>query len=120
MKSLTVSRYLEIDCNYIFPGCANPHDATTQEGIKIGEIAKLWDEVCADSFPELNNKYGLNIDFGHGINGLFGEGNYFNANLENENYGSGMDIMIIQRYVKGIFGYKFKTKCFCLFYYDFL
>ena len=50
--------------------------------IKIGEIAKLWDEVCADSFPELNNKYGLNIDFGHGINGLFGEGNYFNANLE--------------------------------------
>lgn len=82
MKSLTVSRYLEIDCNYIFPGCANPHDATTQEGIKIGEIAKLWDEVCADSFPELNNKYGLNIDFGHGINGLFGEGNYFNANLE--------------------------------------
>lgn len=34
---------------------------------------------------------------------------YFNANLENENYGSSMDIMIIQRYVKGIFGYKFKT-----------
>lgn len=38
-----------------------------------------------------------------------GRKNYVNANLENENYGSGMDIMIIQRYVKGIFGYKFKT-----------
>ena len=43
IKSLTISRYLEIDNNYIFPGCANPHDATVEEGIKLGLIARLWD-----------------------------------------------------------------------------
>lgn len=82
IKSLTISRYLEIDNNYIFPGCANPHDATVEEGIKLGLIARLWDEVCVNNFPEINNLYGLRADFGHGINGLFGEKNYFNMNLE--------------------------------------
>ena len=63
MKSLTVSRYLEIDCNYIFPGCANPHDATTQEGIKIGaSITK--NHVKTGRFPYLKTTY----------YGLFGQG----------------------------------------------
>ena len=78
IESRCVSESLEIRSLGVFPGYAIPFEDSVEDGVKLANISRLWEQVRAQEFPDFWKFFG----FYYGIGDINSDKGILNPNTE--------------------------------------